>query len=583
MDFPPRCCRDGNHTAIEHTACQCLFSVPNYKEMPVLPRRLPLPTTAGITAIVSGGLLVMLALPAAATLTDSLTIGSAKAVALGHAVTADPPGIDSVHFNPAGLINLKGRQSHFKTVAGTFGIDMAFGDYDPETAAAIDAHRDQPYFQENDAHQSTGTTEGASLMLPFVGMTDVPVLFAPLGGVSYAAPDGRMTVATNVYSPMMVGLYRAEDDPSRWIGQRMSFMVITYFSPSFAYRINDEWTVGAAMTFNYGGVGFELPFRGGNPSIFELGELQQGPMLNCTGADPDKPPLELLCGGNFSPYEELGYMALEVESPLNIGFNLGALWQPMPWLTFGMNYIPAMPMTMEGEFSWTSSEAWSSVLVPLVNSPLGGQLDSIVRLLGYEFPQGQSKTEGDVTLEMEMPEQFMMGTSIKLTPRVKLNIDYKYAGWSTWEELPLELSTPIDFLRLAEYVGESTSTALVFPLGLKDTWNWAVGMEYAWSDDLVLRVGVEDRPSSLPKGGYTPLLPMGSGKLYGAGFGLTTEYGEVDFGMAYFRNTLDMPAGTSPLGNDTDPMNFIYNPFFGTDIKTELSVFLLELSISQQF
>ena len=94
--------------------------------------------------VLCGGWLAVASTAAMATLTDSLTIGSAKAVALGHAVTADPPGIDSIHFNPAGLIHLRGRQSHFKVVAGTFGIDMEFGDYDPETAAAIDAHRDQP-------------------------------------------------------------------------------------------------------------------------------------------------------------------------------------------------------------------------------------------------------------------------------------------------------------------------------------------------------------------------------------------------------------------------------------------------------
>lgn len=530
-----------------------------------------------------GLLLAVFSAPALATLTDSLTIGSAKAVALGHAVTADPPGIDSIHFNPAGLIKLKGRQTHFKTVAGTFSIDMKFGDYDPQTAAEIDKHRGESYFKENDAHESTGTTEGASLMLPFFGMTDVPVLFAPLGGVSYGAPDGKMTIATNVYSPMMVGLYRAEDDPSRWIGQRMSFMVITYFSPSFAYRVNDEFTVGAAMTVNYGGVGFELPFRAGNPSVYELGKLQEGPMLNCTGADPTKPKVDLLCGGNFSPYEELGYMALEVEDPVSVGFNLGVLWNPIPWLTFGATYIAPIPMTLKGDFSWTSSQAWSSVLVPLVNSPLGARIDTIANALGYEFPTGQSKTKGKVTLDMEMPTQFMLGTSVQITPRVKVNLDYKYAGWSSWQDLPLQLSKSIDFLRLAEYVGESTSDSLVFPLALKDTWNWAVGMEYQWSDRLVLRMGVEDRPTSLSKGNFSPLLPMGSGKLFGAGFGLNSEYGMVDFGVAYFRNTLKMPSGTSPLGNDTDPMNFIYNPFFGTDIKTKLSTLLLEMSISQKF
>ena len=53
-----------------------------------------------------------------ASFTDSLTVGSAKARSLGHAVTADPPGIDSVHFNPAGLVQLNGRQMHLKGIAG---------------------------------------------------------------------------------------------------------------------------------------------------------------------------------------------------------------------------------------------------------------------------------------------------------------------------------------------------------------------------------------------------------------------------------------------------------------------------------
>jgi long-subunit fatty acid transport protein len=545
-----------------------------------------------ITAPLAGSLCALLgataADPALAVLTDSLTVGNAKAIALGHAVTADPPGIDSIHFNPAGLAALDGRQYHLKVVAGTFAIDMEFGDYDPQTAATIEGYTNQGYYDDsyyfNDAYRSESTTEGASLMLPFFGMTDIPVLLAPLGGASYSPPGSNITFATNVYSPMMVGFYRADDDPGRWIGQRMSFMQITYFSPSFAYRINDEFSFGAAMTFNYGGVGFELPFRGGNPSIFGLGELQ-ATTLDCANADPGNPrPTDFLCGGTFSPYEELGYLAMEVETPMAIGFNVGMLWQPTEWLSFGVSYVAPIPMTLEGEFTWTSSDSWLSVVVPLAQSNLYGSLESLVQALGYSLPDTSTITSGDATLNIEMPALWNFGTSIKVTQNFKLNVDYKYAGWSSWEDLPLEFSKPINFLRLAEFVGESTRTSLVFPLGLEDTWNWAVGMEYQWSDQLVLRVGVEDRPTSLPDGGYTPLLPMGSGKLYGAGIGMKLEGGGVmDLGVAYFKNSLDMPSGTSPLGNDTDPLNFIYNPFFGTDVKTDLSVLLLEFSISKPF
>ena len=538
--------------------------------------------------IVATALVALLATPAGAVLTDSLTIGNAKAISLGHAVTADPPGIDAIHFNPAGLADLKGRQSHLKVVAGTFAIDMAFGDYDPETAAMVEGYRNQAYYDEsyyfNDALNSKSTTEGASLMLPVVGMTDVPILLAPLGGASYSPAGSDITFATNVYSPMMVGFYRAEDDPGRWIGQRMSFMQITYFSPSFAYQVNDEFSFGAAMTFNYGGVGFELPFRGGNPSIFGLGELQ-ATTLDCANTDPGNPrPTDFLCGGTFTPYEELGYLAMEVETPMAIGFNVGLLWRPTSWLSFGMSYVAPIPMTLEGEFTWTSSDSWLGFMLPLAQSSLYGSLENLVQVLGYSLPDTSTVTEGKATLDIEMPALFNLGTSIQVTPEVKLNVDYKFSGWSSWQDLPLEFSKPINFLRLAEFVGESTRNALVFPLGLEDTWNWAVGMEYQWSDQLALRVGVEDRPTSLPSGGYTPLLPMGSGKLYGAGFSLKLEGGGVmDMGVAYFKNSLDMPSGTSPLGNDTDPLNFIYNPFFGTDIKTDLSVLLFEFSISQPF
>ena len=44
-------------------------------------------------------------LPAHAALTENLAV-SPVAMSLGNAVTADPPGLDSIHFNPAGLAKI---------------------------------------------------------------------------------------------------------------------------------------------------------------------------------------------------------------------------------------------------------------------------------------------------------------------------------------------------------------------------------------------------------------------------------------------------------------------------------------------
>src|SRR5690606_41263565 len=51
-----------------------------------------------------------------AQLTQNLAIDT-KALALGNAVTADPPGINSIHYNSAGLAMLDGRHSSVTILA----------------------------------------------------------------------------------------------------------------------------------------------------------------------------------------------------------------------------------------------------------------------------------------------------------------------------------------------------------------------------------------------------------------------------------------------------------------------------------
>src|ERR1700710_1581270 len=54
----------------------------------------------------SAALLAFGAPAAYAALTDNLAV-SPVAMSMGNAVTADPPGLDSIHFNPAGLAKIK--------------------------------------------------------------------------------------------------------------------------------------------------------------------------------------------------------------------------------------------------------------------------------------------------------------------------------------------------------------------------------------------------------------------------------------------------------------------------------------------
>jgi len=543
--------------------------------------------TQRMTFLVAACLVVWIAiLPSTshAVLTDNLGIGNAKAISLGHAVTADPPGIDSIHFNPAGLARLKGRQRQIKVITGSFNIGMELGGYDKFRTKLLKQVEDAVIEQNielsddflfDESLNSTSSTEGASMMMPFFGMTDLPLLLFPLGGASYSAPNSNITFGTNVYTPMAMGFYRADDDPGRFIGQRMSFMLLTYFSPSIAVQITDEFSVGASINFNYAGVGLELPFRSPHLGILALKGVQNLSGCGTTGA-----LLEQFCG-ELRPYDVIGTLSFEVEKQLAFGFNFGFLWEPTPWIAFGFVYQSPVSMDMEGDYRWENDPGFVSFIDQLKEQPV---IKGSLSLLGIE---GEALSEGKASLDMTFPEHVSFGVSLQLTPRFKLNVDYKFTAWSEWAEIPVEFSKPIDLLALASNIPNNpgtTATSLSFPLGLEDTWNVAVGFEYAYSDRLDLRFGIEDRPSSIPEASRSPLLPIASGIFYGTGIGYKLESGaQLDIGMAYFHSEVKMPGGTSQLGNSNDPQKVIYNPFPGQDITATVDAFLFELSYREEF
>jgi len=532
-----------------------------------------------------------------AVVADSLTIGNAKALSLGNAVTADPPGIDSIHFNPAGLARIKGRVLQLKMVAADFSVVMDIGDYVDARKNRLQEMEATGLFEDgyfdDEAHMSTSETEGAALMLPFFGLTELPAIAAPLGGASYSPPGKDVTFATNVYAPMMVGFYRQEDDPGRFIGERMSLMHLTYFSPSFGLKVTDEFAVGAALTFNYVGVGMDLPIRAPHAGQLFLGDLQSQcdfVLREEFVGFQDLAP-QLCRGERLGLYNQLAYLEFEVEQELVPGLNVGLLWSPTEWLTLGANYIHSFPIEMDGWFRWTNGDNWVAFMEPLLQPDangvsLAGQLNSALSLMGWSFPQGQNLTEGDASIAMEMPGQLMLGLSLQVTDYLKVNVDYKFSGWSSWQVLEVTFSEPVDFLRLAEIIQPDLAgkQRIAFPLGLEDTWNWALGVEYQYSTNSVVRFGVEDRPTSLPDDGLTPLLPLGSGTLYGAGLGLKLDSDAViEVGIGYMKSSLEMPGGSAQVGNSLDPSKLIYSPYAGSDLNVELEMFLLEFSISQPF
>lgn len=528
------------------------------------------------------GLLLVVTTTSRAALVDNLTLGNAKALALGNAVTADPPGIDAIHFNPAGLANLKGRQNEYKFLAGTFNMRVDFGEHDEDMQRALATWSDETAgfnipeeYLVDPVVNTTSETAGAMLMLPGAGMQKLPFIAAPLGGFSFNPPGSPFTFANNVYAPTAAGYYRDEDDPGRFFGEEISLARITYFAPSVAYEVNDQLKIGGSVGFSYQGVGVGLSLR--VPNIGLVAAVNIGEAI----CGEDGEGVIDICQGVVGPFTEVSTLYVEADNPLSVTYNLGFLWEPTHWLTLGMVYQSGDEMVIEGDYEINYHPEWSSLFTALNQDPNGQALIAASELAGYELPKGASEELGKIRIELTQPQHVAIGTSIQVTPKLKFNMDAKWTEWSTWEELTLQFDETLDFLRLARIVQPSAADykILTFPMGFRDIWNFSFGMEYQYSANLALRLGYEPRPSSIPDDKQSVLLPVGNGDLYGTGLSWKLSSGAIfEAALGYMKTETHLDPGESSNSNSLDQSQFIYNPYAGLEIDTEVTAYLVEFS-----
>lgn len=513
-------------------------------------------------------LLAVLSPAASAQLAQNITVGNAKALALANAVTADPPGIDAIHFNPAGLALLAGRQYQLKLVTGQYQIEdrITRSDY-LENLLADTA------FEETLEPGTTRTTD-VSAMLPFFGLTELPGVFSPLGGVSLTTPDQRYTFATAVYAPMMVGYHRERGSVSRYQGNELGFTHLTYFSPSLAWRVNEEWSLGVAVLMSYSGIGLDMDMRVTNEF---LGAVESLGRAACDGNQPRPVWSGVidLCQGEFGPFAPIGSIQLEVEDSFNPSMNVGVLWQPVSWFSWGLVYQMEASTHLEGEYRFRYAPGWVDFFQGLNASLVGSVISPLI-------PQGVAEEGGDARLNFTLPAHVATGISLNLFPEWKINLDLKWTDTAAWDSFTLEFEDPLDFTPAMALVASDavSATSVSFPLNYRSTWSWALGVEYQYSDQWVLRGGVEERPSALPDNAQNFMAPFGDAWLLGVGFGYQpAPHTVIDVGLAYLSSSTSSKASADRLN---EPGVF-YNPYAGYDLESRVDVVLLEFSYQTRF
>ena len=511
--------------------------------------------------------------------------GSTIGVTMGNAVTAYPPRVMAIHYNPAGLTKLKG--THFENGLAYVIMDrkVRFRDaIDPATGKTWSPFGG--WFNDgiDPLNGRTGKIKNGYMVVPYI---DAPLhfLIAPSMGVSRQKPGSRWTFAIGQYAPMGAGMEHDKNDPLSYLGQKGFFLRMILAAPAAAYRLTDHLSVGVSVGIGPSVLAFQSKARAPNTMVAltgVLGDVTKGLEIPVWSELTTPPPW---FNGGLNPYENLANITAFAEDYFTTSYNLGLLWEPVDWFAFGACYQSESEATMKGDWRFAYTEQTRRTIAWSGKTPLllivAGMLD-----LPYQYKPGQ---EGDVTVPFTWPQRLQLGIMLRPTRKLRLTCDAHWTDWSVWESLQFIFDQKIDQLRLARILGYKYGPdRMVIDLGLENEWHFSYGLEYQVNPKLTVRMGYEPRPSSV-KDEYWGPLPFADMKIYGLGITLNLEEKKkphpkgfkellhqlqkptsIDFGLEWVKmDKKVVPNNASKNLNSTSFTNIIYAPYAGLDVTQE--------------
>ncbi len=547
--------------------------------------------TSRLRPLVSAILLTGFSSAAFAQLGTNLSV-DLRSLALGNAVTADPPGVNAVHFNPAGLTKIQGLQTEQQIIVADFDIQREFTvpagynvfGYSDDPLVCNDGPEVNSDLCTDFKGPVSGDVEYVSLYVPILKkMVDlgkgVPMV-APTMGIAYNPPGSKATYATAVYAPLMAGFGAEDGNPGNFMGQQVALERITYLSPSVGYQVNDQLSIGGGIGMSYQAIAMKTDLRFPNELI---GMLRMIDEVVCTPFKDNSDIITdiLLLGmcnaqEGMNPFGKFGQMQLALEQSLSPSFNLGILWEPTEDFGFGLVYQSAAKMRLKGKYHIDNARAPQELINGLMSSPTGQILAAILGFPNY-IPSSES---GLVSMDFEYPAHVQAGIKYKIMPDLQINFDVGWSDFKAWDKFKFEFDRQISALKIAKLLSaDVTDTSLALPLGFQSAWNFGIGMEYSVTDRLKLRAGYEPRGSAIPDNKRNTMVPINNAQLFGLGVGYQFDADtELDLSIGHLRSKDKIPANTSSLANQTGVNNLLLNPYAGLNVKTDTKVTILGLN-----
>jgi long-subunit fatty acid transport protein len=422
----------------------------------------------------------------------------------------------------------------------------------------------------------------------------LPILAAPYNGIVHHDKDSPFAYGFALVAPFAGGWRHNDgDDPYRFLGKTVS-LIRMVLEPGISYRVTKSLSIGASFGLGLSFMQFETRMRSPNDMVALTGALGQA----TTGLEiPILSELTLPApwfGGGLTPYEDVGGLKFFAQDLFNPSYNVGFLWDPFSWLSFGGVYQSQAEADMKGRYTWQYSRSMQRMVNWLGSSPLTVITASILGLPTHVADQ----ESGNMSISVVFPARAQFGIKLEPLPHIKFLVDANWADWEAWKTTTIVFDREMALLRLARLMGyQGGNRAMVVQNGFKNEVHLSYGLELGPFGHATLRLGYEYRPTSNTSDHFGQL-PLGDLKIYSIGIGLDESKkapprkikklsdllhqmlnpDTLDLGFRYITTEYKVNFNQSVNFNSTDFTKMIYNPFAGMEYEMKGAIYIISLN-----
>lgn len=271
--------------------------------------------------------------------------------------------------------------------------------------------------------------------------------FFPVNFFASHKIDDKFAVGFGFTVPFGLGSEWDENWEGRYLAVKTDLMVFT-MSPVVAYKVLDNLSLSAGFVYSFANV-------------------------------------KIAQKSSQSPFQGDAFIHLEGKDNSSFGYNLGAMYKPIPELSFGVSFHSEIDYAFKGTATTTGAPQ------------LTGRLPF-----------------GNVVADLTTPLNLAIGVAYDVVPKLKISADFQYIGWKSYDTLGVDFE-------------EASLKDIASPRLYDNSFIIRFGAEYKLLDNLNLLGGVYFDKNPVKPEYLNPSLPDADrvGLSFGLAYDITNKIG----------------------------------------------------------